>query len=608
MAGTLIAGGLHLSLRSMGRPWSVSRSQVIGFELLFVTSLALTHLGSADFQERALTLAAGGKGGGYVGWALSVPLVDGVGILLAWLILAGTWLLGAIIMLQISWRNLQAWFLGASERLQKLADRIQPAVKEAPPAPSIQQLALPKPKKDRNKTPRAPVRPVTEPQELVIARPDTHKIDWDSRPADLPPLDLLEPGTMIQANEDEIKEKAATIENTLLDFGLPVRVIEVRRGPAVTQFGLAPQYIERAAANGEVREQKVRVSQIASLANDLALALQATRIRIEAPVPGRPVVGIEVPNQENTLVRLRSVMESQNFHDLKAPLAIALGLDVSGTPVAADLAKMPHVLIAGTTGSGKSVCINAITTSLVCNNSPHDLKLVMVDPKMVELVRFNGLPHMLGNVEVDLERIIGVLRWMTQEMDRRYVLLADAGSRNIEDYNRLAARRKKRDKLPRIVLLLDELADLMMMAPEEVEQTLVRLAQMARAVGIHLVVATQRPSTDVVTGLIKANFPARISFAVASSIDSRVILDSTGAITCWAKVICSFNRLTRPNRYVSRVVLFPTKKSKELSLFGGATGPDRYQKQPDCTVGRSDCPAGGCREKRRHAGTGDCPR
>jgi S-DNA-T family DNA segregation ATPase FtsK/SpoIIIE len=228
-------------------------------------------------------------------------------------------------------------------------------------------------------------------------------------------------------------------------------------------------------------------------------------------------------------VHLRPVIASEQFYRVKSPLAIGLGLDVSGTPVVADLASMPHLLIAGTTGSGKSVCINSLTTLLVCNNRPDELKLVMIDPKMVELVRFNGLPHLLGKVEVELERIIGVLRWLTHEMDNRYKVLADAGSRSLADYNKLAGRRKSLDKLPYIVLMIDELADLMMMAPEEVEQTLVRLAQMARAVGIHLIIATQRPSTDVVTGLIKANFPARIAFAVASSVDSRVILDSTGA-------------------------------------------------------------------------------
>ena len=259
------------------------------------------------------------------------------------------------------------------------------------------------------------------------------------------------------------------------------------------------------------------------------MALAADRLRIEAPVPGRPYVGIEVPNLRASIVRLRPILESELFYKNGSPLSITLGRDVSGQPVVADLSRMPHLLIAGTTGSGKSVGIAALTTCLVMNNTPEDLRLVMIDPKMVELVRFNGLPHLYGKVETDLERILAVLRWSVAEMDRRYKILELSRSRNIDTYNRKARRRKDEQPMPRIVIMIDELADLMMSAPDQTEHSLVRLAQMARAVGIHLVVATQRPSTDVVTGLIKANFPARVSFAVASSVDSRVILDTVGA-------------------------------------------------------------------------------
>ncbi|RMF47390.1 MAG: DNA translocase FtsK, partial [Anaerolineae bacterium] len=279
----------------------------------------------------------------------------------------------------------------------------------------------------------------------------------------------------------------------------------------------------------DAERQKVRVAQIVSLRRDLALALSAERLRIQAPVPGRPYVGIEVPNARMQVVRLRPLLESEAFYALKSPLGMALGRDVSGRPLVADLGKMPHLLIAGTTGSGKSVCISAIATCLAMNNHPRDLRLVMIDPKMVELMRFNGLPHIFGKVETDLERILGVLRWVTAEMDRRYKLLETSRSRHIDSHNRKMARRKDGEHLPRIVVIVDELADLMMAAPDQTEHALVRLAQLARAVGIHLVVATQRPSTDVVTGLIKANFPARLSFAVASGIDSRVILDTPGA-------------------------------------------------------------------------------
>jgi S-DNA-T family DNA segregation ATPase FtsK/SpoIIIE len=277
------------------------------------------------------------------------------------------------------------------------------------------------------------------------------------------------------------------------------------------------------------------VSQISALASDLALALSAPALRIEAPVPGQAYVGIEVPNRRAALVRLRSVMESEAFQRVGSPLAIALGRDVAGQAVAADLAAMPHLLIAGTTGSGKSVCITAVAACLLYNNTPDDLRLVMIDPKMVELVRFNGAPHLIGKVETELERITVVLRWCTAEMDRRYRLLEQAAARDLEAYNRKVRRKREAERLPRLVILIDELADLMMMAPDQTEHTLVRLAQMGRATGLHLVVATQRPSTDILTGLIKANFPARISFAVASMIDSRVILDTTGAETLLGK-------------------------------------------------------------------------
>ena len=260
------------------------------------------------------------------------------------------------------------------------------------------------------------------------------------------------------------------------------------------------------------------------------MALSADRLRIEAPVPGQSFVGIEVPNPSSSLVCLRPLVESDAFKKIRSPLTIALGKNVSGFPVVADLASMPHLLIAGTTGSGKSVCIQAMIVCLAMNNSPDDLRLAILDPKMVELIRFNGLPHLYGKVETEPERMIGVLKWALSEMDQRYRKLEKAKAKDLDSYNRKMEQHGQKT-MPRIVVLIDELADLMMTAPEQTEHSLVRLAQMARATGIHLVVATQRPSTDIVTGLIKANFPARISFSVASSIDSRVILDTSGAET-----------------------------------------------------------------------------
>ncbi|HVO42286.1 MAG TPA: DNA translocase FtsK, partial [Aggregatilineales bacterium] len=358
---------------------------------------------------------------------------------------------------------------------------------------------------------------------------------------DLPPMTLLSDLELNKPTEQEINNNVRLIENTLLEFDIDVEVVDVSVGPAVTQYAVQP-FREVTNEQGEVVLQRVRVNKIASLANDLALALSAKRLRIQPYVPGRPYMGIEVPNRTPSIVALRPVMESEAFAKIYKqidpdlgtrahPLVVPLGRDVSGAAFVVDLAVMPHLLIAGTTGSGKSVCITALTIALVMTNTPDRLKLVMLDPKMVELSRFNGLPHLLGPVETDMERIIGVLRWATREMDQRYKLLEAQGARNLESYNRALGAARASEHLPYIVILVDEIGDLMLTRPDEMEHTLTRLAQMARAVGMHLVVATQRPSVDIITGLIKANFPARISFAVASGVDSRVILDATGAET-----------------------------------------------------------------------------
>jgi hypothetical protein len=323
-------------------------------------------------------------------------------------------------------------------------------------------------------------------------------------------------------------QRARIIEETLRSFGVPAEVKEIKAGPAVTQFDIEPGYVERPGPDGSLQRHRVRVSKISTLVNDLALALSATPIRIEAPVPGRPYVGIEVPNAAKSLVSLRSVMESKNFQNDKSPLRFGLGRDVAGQAVVADLAAMPHLLIAGATGSGKSVCINAIIACFLATHTPETLRLLMVDPKMVELTNYNGVPHLLAPVVTDLEQAVDALNWATREMDRRYVVFSRLGVRNLVGYNELMASHGEK-VMPYIVIIIDELADLMMMSPDEVERTVTRIAQMARATGIHLIIATQRPSVDVVTGLIKANFPARIAFAVTSQIDSRVILDTPGA-------------------------------------------------------------------------------
>jgi len=337
--------------------------------------------------------------------------------------------------------------------------------------------------------------------------------------------DVLEEGSEQYYSEDLIRKQVRSIEKTLESLGAPVRVREINQGPVVTQFGTEPLFIT--ARTG--RTTKVKVSKIASLADDLALALSARSIRIQAPIPGKGLVGIEVPNEEPAVVSLRDIMEAEAFGKLKGRLRLGLGQDVSGQAVAADLRAMPHMLIAGATGAGKSVCVNSIIAALLLQNTPDTLRMLMVDPKRVELTQYNGIPHLLSPVIVDVERVVPALKWVMREMDSRYRRFAQVGARNIEDFNQRVSKSTEETPIPYITVLVDELADLMMQSPEETERVLCRLAQMARATGIHLIIATQRPSVDVVTGLIKANFPSRVAFAVASSVDSRVILDMPGA-------------------------------------------------------------------------------
>lgn len=329
-----------------------------------------------------------------------------------------------------------------------------------------------------------------------------------------PPLSLLSDSTSQKADRGDVKKIAGVIEKTLQSFGIDARVVEVNLGPAVTQYALE-------IALG------TKVSKITSLSNDLALATEAPtgQIRIEAPIPGRSLVGIEIPNRSLEIVTLKTMLSSTLMQKNRSKLAVSLGLDVSGSPIATNIAKMPHVLIAGTTGSGKSVLINSFITSFLFRASPNEVKLIMIDPKRVELTGYNGIPHLLTPVIVEVDKILSSLKWAMGEMDRRYKLFAERGVRNIDSYNELSGFQA----LPYIVILVDELADLMAYAPVEVEDAIARLAQMARATGIHLIVSTQRPSVDVITGLIKANIPCRIAFNVSSMIDSRVIIDMPGA-------------------------------------------------------------------------------
>jgi S-DNA-T family DNA segregation ATPase FtsK/SpoIIIE len=347
----------------------------------------------------------------------------------------------------------------------------------------------------------------------VVAEPedDEPAIEWK-----LPSINLLDTVTARRERmADEIKRNVKIIESTLETFGVPVKVVGVNPGPAVTQYELQPG-------------AGVQVKRITALQNDLSLALAAAPLRIEAPIPGKAAVGIEVPNKSASLVTIREVLETAAFREGTHVLALGLGNDVSGQSIVADLTRMPHLLIAGATGQGKSVCINALITSLLFQVTPEHMRLLLIDPKRVELTGFNGLPHLALPVLVESHQAAAALRWAVAEMDRRYKMFSAEGVRNIAAYNEKAVQRLARE-LPYVVIVIDELADLMMVAAGEIEELICRIAQLARAVGIHLIIATQRPSTDIITGLIKANIPSRIAFAVGSQVDSRVILDSGGA-------------------------------------------------------------------------------
>jgi DNA segregation ATPase FtsK/SpoIIIE, S-DNA-T family len=520
MIGIVTAGFAILRRDGGGQ---IHWGRLLALELAALLTLGLLSIGGGNSLARAEV----GMDGGRLGWGLSFLTSRALGeaggttlLAILWLIsvftgLGGwTWLEHRL--LQVAGEAPRQPVVPVAERMPEPStapreDAPKAATKKtAPKIPAEFRTALPAPDKKAAK----PLKPVL-------------------REEGLPPLNMLLAEQSARPDERTINQTAGMIMKTLSEFGIPATVIGYRMGPAVTQFAVQPGFIKKpgASEDDDAQQMKVRVAQIANLQKDLALALSAERLRIEAPVPGKPYVGIEVPNANSTVVRLKPILESEEFQRTSAPLAIALGRDVSGHPLIADLARMPHLLIAGATGSGKSVCITALAACLAMNNSPEDLRMVMIDAKMVELLRFNGLAHLYGKVETNIERILGVLRWVVIEMEHRYRLLEAARVRDLEAYNRKQVKRQDGAPLPRIVVLVDELADLMMSAPDQTEHNLVRLAQMARATGIHLVVATQRPSTDVVTGLIKANFPARLAFAVASGVDSRVVLDTTGAET-----------------------------------------------------------------------------
>jgi len=563
-----IAAGLWLIVRKFGDHLPrFDPEQYVGMPLLYLAFLVSVHFWATGGEGDLFAIIPAQQGGGALGAMILQALIGALGqagtvvLLIAWWIMAVAFTAGMSVgdmALLIATRlrhgqrragesvarQLPLPTHGANARpasrptervMREPVDEVvppsAPASHARPAPPATAASAKKSPDKAAPSAKPAPVTPASAPDTLASspAAPYDQQpiVIGGDQPWELPKLEeMLDPGTEGGSDDDFDRQRVQIIEGTLASFGAPVKVVEINRGPTITQFGVEPDYVEQRGG----KKIKVKVGKIAALADDLALALSAQSIRIEAPVPSKGYVGIEVPNVETSLVALRDVMESEGFHKLvrKSPLALGLGQDVSGTAISVDLAAMPHLLIAGTTGSGKSVCVNSIIACLLLQNTPDDLKLMMIDPKRVELTNYNGIPHLMAPVVVDLERVVASLQWMTREMDERYRKFAKGGVRNIADYNaRVAANGEK--KMPYIVVIIDELADLMMLAPDETERIITRLAQLARATGIHLIIATQRPSVDVVTGLIKANFPARVAFAVASSVDSRVILDQPGA-------------------------------------------------------------------------------
>jgi len=516
--------GVWILLRTFDRTPKMTAERVIGIVLLFLNLLTWFHFFINGGRPKPQSL----RGGGFIGNLFENALVTGLGkpgtaiALIAWLLIGLVFSLDLTMVSLLQWINqgltkvyqaVIAWVQSLKEKSQKR----KPGTSQTKPAEAQSASTMSGTKPDSR-----------ELIEVTEAKGDPDSLYYNQMAQQpvwvLPdPDEILDPSLEAPDHIENDRQRARVIEETLRSFGAPAKVVDIRRGPTITLFGVEPHFVE--SRNGKTR---VRVSKITALADDLALALAAAQIRIQAPVPGKGYIGIEVPNQQVDLVSLREIIHSGAYTNLEAPLKMALGKDVAGHTVAADLAAMPHLLIAGTTGAGKSVCINDILTCFLLRMTPDELRLVLVDPKRVELTGYNGIPHLLSPVIVEADHVVGALQWMLREMDNRYRKFSETRTRNITDYN-AHCEKSNQKKLPYILIVIDELADLMLLAPDETERTITRLAQLARATGIHLIIATQRPSTDIITGLIKANFPARIAFAVFSTVDSRVILDQPGA-------------------------------------------------------------------------------
>ncbi len=525
--------GVNLCLRR--------RLALPGVFLFFFISLAMVHQATLSSNKHILgmwQLGVQGEGGGILGAAFTIFVVSLFGDLGSKILLATLCCLTLIYLTGVPLskflKDFWQWFRKSAGNLKERVLDFLFVEEEFEPTKTEEQGKRPKSSHsipliiDHSASRSFPELPDEEEDfALPEAEGDKEKLHQEPEPPpssqgnyDLPPLDLLAKPLKVKSSRlnKEILENVRILEETLESFGVKVCVSQVHRGPAITRYEIQPS-------------PGVKVSKIVHLADDIALSLAAADVRIEAPIPGKAALGIEVPNKEITPVYLREILESNEFQNASSKLTIALGKDITGNPIVADLVKMPHLLIAGATGSGKSVCLNAIICSILYKARPGEVKFLLIDPKMVELTTYNEIPHLVAPVVIDPRKAASALKWLIKEMEDRYELFASLGVRDLIRYNSLVSEEDQTQlqPLPYIVVVIDELADLMMIAPVDVEDAICRLAQMARAAGIHLVVATQRPSVDVITGVIKANIPSRIAFAVSSQVDSRTILDMNGA-------------------------------------------------------------------------------
>jgi S-DNA-T family DNA segregation ATPase FtsK/SpoIIIE len=633
-APPLLAGfALMLWMKTMpAERWMAATGAV----LVALALLGVFHLAAGGGMETVNRF----EGGGVIGYGVSLALIDAIGAAGAWVVLGLLLLLGLLLYFNMTVGDLVAAYLQDREQRAQQAPPTErrldrPARAEAPARPSVPARqgildrvreafgggedeeplivrrqrppdAAAADEEPRRRGPRPTVPssaadavataegaaaavgqaadPLTADESAQLASAaeappaNDAALEHAQQPWQLPPISVLADAPPSSAAQMDLTAKGNRIRETLAHFGIGVKVARIQEGPVVTQYALDV-------------EPGIKLSRIEGLADNLALALSARSIRIEAPIPGEPFVGVEIPNSAFDLVTLKEVLASPNFEDaaVSSRLAFALGQDVAGQPFSADLARMPHVLIAGATGSGKSVCVNAIICSLLMRANPTEVKLILVDPKRVEMAQYRGIPHLLCEVIVDTEKAVNALKWTVGTMESRYHEFAKRGVRNIAAYNE--ALRPDEPRMPYIVVVIDELADLMMVSAYEVESTITRIAQLARATGIHLVVATQRPSVQVITGLIKANIPSRIAFAMTSGVDSRTILDTTGAEDLLGRGDMLYQPIDAPRAVRLQGVLVTDDEIDELARWWRGQGGPQYR--PEITAPRRDGKPGG---------------